>query len=213
MAQIICLANSYKRGGRCVAGIDVITGEWIRPVSNDIKIERSITLQRFINGREVELLDVLEIPIESFGPDEGCQPENRLLKDEPWKYIDRVKRRDVLKYCKDEEVILHNDTDRVTPSLFTKLPKSKWSSLQLVHSKNVHFYCDPWGHWRAYFSYSPRKTLDLKITDPFILERLKKNEQIKPECILTISMGTPYRRPNSSDPEYCWKMIAGVIEL
>lgn len=33
--RMICLANSRKIGGRCVAGIDVNTGEWVRPVRDN----------------------------------------------------------------------------------------------------------------------------------------------------------------------------------
>ena len=82
MAQIICLANSYKTGGRCIAGIDIETGEWIRPVPENIN--KAIRDQRMINGREPKLLDILEIPVENYGPDERCQPENRLLKRGRW---------------------------------------------------------------------------------------------------------------------------------
>jgi hypothetical protein len=27
---IVCLANSYKHGGRCIAGVDIHDGQWIR---------------------------------------------------------------------------------------------------------------------------------------------------------------------------------------
>jgi hypothetical protein len=33
MAEVICLANSRKEHERCVAGINRITGKFIRPVS------------------------------------------------------------------------------------------------------------------------------------------------------------------------------------
>jgi len=31
--KLLVLANSYKLGNRCVAGIDLDTGKWVRPVS------------------------------------------------------------------------------------------------------------------------------------------------------------------------------------
>lgn len=34
MTQIICLANSWKRGDRCIAGINLLKAQWIRPVSS-----------------------------------------------------------------------------------------------------------------------------------------------------------------------------------
>ena len=32
--EILCLASSIKFGGRCVAGVRLDTGEWVRPVSD-----------------------------------------------------------------------------------------------------------------------------------------------------------------------------------
>ncbi len=32
MVRMVCLANSWRPGGRCVAGIDLETGEWVRPI-------------------------------------------------------------------------------------------------------------------------------------------------------------------------------------
>jgi hypothetical protein len=53
---------------------------------------------------------------------------------------------------------------------------------------------------------------DLKITDPIFIEKLKKNNNFHLECLLTISMGAPYQAPCDNKP-YCYKMVAGVIEL
>jgi hypothetical protein len=32
--EIVCLANSRKAGGRCIAGVRTDTGAWVRPVSS-----------------------------------------------------------------------------------------------------------------------------------------------------------------------------------
>jgi len=87
MARIICLANSYKPQGRCIAGIDIDINEWVRPVSRRTK---AIHDERFIDGitgNEPDLLDLLEIPIGEEAPDQGCQPENRYLNNGVWRRI------------------------------------------------------------------------------------------------------------------------------
>jgi hypothetical protein len=218
MAKIICLANSYKGGGeRCIAGIDPDTGKWIRPVSN--KTSRAIPcVTRLVDGKEPQVLDILEIPIEDFGPDEGCQPENRLLKPGKWQKVSRITPQDLLKYCEDDSVILHNHQKSVLPDFFTKLPKSKWRSLQLVHEQNVKFIQDSsdpnkWrDKWRVSFRDGKGYILDLKLTDPLISDRLRKKENISNNCILTVSLGTPWRK-RSNELEECYKMVAGVVEL
>jgi hypothetical protein len=213
MARIICLANSYKHGGRCIAGIDIDTGRWIRPVPNTTN--RAVTAaMRLIDGTEPEILDIIEIPLEMSGPDEGCQPENRLLKPGRWTRIGRITGHDLLKYCEDDSVILHNHQEYVVPEYFSQLPMYKWCSLQLVHSTIVGFRSafKP-NQWRVVFQYGKGHTLDLKLTDPFISEKLKRQETISTNCILTVSLATPWSPPYSNQPKRCYKMIAGIVEL
>ncbi|EDZ93159.1 hypothetical protein AmaxDRAFT_4043, partial [Limnospira maxima CS-328] len=33
MSKLICLANSRKNNDRCIAGIEISTGKWVRPVT------------------------------------------------------------------------------------------------------------------------------------------------------------------------------------
>lgn len=75
--EIVILAKSFKRGGYCIAGIDTTTGEWIRPISNDISNEGAVPVADIIytDGNQVEILDIVEIEISSHKPTES-QPEN-----------------------------------------------------------------------------------------------------------------------------------------
>lgn len=50
MARIVCLANSFKKGGRCVAGIDLETGRWMRPIGRGD--EGAIGDERFDSSNE-----------------------------------------------------------------------------------------------------------------------------------------------------------------
>jgi len=212
MARIICLANSYKHGGRCIAGIDPETGAWIRPVPNTA--EQAITpSMRLINGNEPRILDIIEIPLENYGPDNGCQPENRLLKPGKWKIVGRITAKYLLQYCEDDTVILHNHIDHVVPSFFGKTPKNKWRSLQLVRNSEARFnsaYKE--GQWRVWFKDGCGHTLNLKLTDPIVSDRLRKGEKVGRDCILMISLGTPWK-PKDRDQALCYKIAAGVVEL
>ncbi len=215
MAQIICLANSKKEGERCIAGIDVQTGEWIRPVSS--RKDGAITPEmRLIDSKEPQLLDILEIPLELNGPDEGFQPENRLLNNGCWKRIGCVTPQNILKYCEKDSVILHNRLDHVLFSYFRMIPEAKWKSLQLIRNKHVVFKSEGWKSkikWRARFRYGNLfRRMDLTITDPVILQRLNDGELINSDCILTISLAMPWS-PDNATAKRCYKLIAGVVEL
>jgi hypothetical protein len=63
---IICLANSRKMSGRCLAGRE-IDGEkidaWIRPVSAREHEEISEGDRRYKDGHTTNLLDIVTIPM------------------------------------------------------------------------------------------------------------------------------------------------------
>lgn len=132
--KIICLANSWKLEERCIAGIDIDTGKWIRPVCDtqypeDGRVPRSV---RLVQNREPELLDILEIPIAETGNDFGFECENRSVLPGQWNYLDKAKLADVLKYCGNFPYILHNSWKYVNPSFLQKLPFHQRHTIQLV---------------------------------------------------------------------------------
>lgn len=84
MKRIICLANSRKISGRCVAGKEIGVegvGHWVRPVSHRPNGEVSLDERRYENGSDVTLLDVVDIPMKQAHP-HAIQPENHLIDDE-----------------------------------------------------------------------------------------------------------------------------------
>ena len=210
--RIVCLANSYKHNGRCIAGINEI-GRWVRPVSSSKKRAIDKTT-RLINGNEPQILDVLEIPLHNYGPIDGCQPENKLLKDGQWKKISRVRPIDLLKYCEDDSVILHNNLDYVRAGCFRMIPSYGWKSLQLIHNEDVGFERDENNKdkWRANFINSKGTALSLRVTDPVICERLERGEDISKDCLLTVSMAIGWS-PDRQIARRCYKFVAGVVEL
>lgn len=88
--SIVLLANSYKPGGRCVAGKEVflldngkwrLTDNWIRPVTNSAANNGSISSRHhLINHRDIILLDIVTIEFQAHTPDQG-QPENWLIDE------------------------------------------------------------------------------------------------------------------------------------
>ena len=87
--NIIILTKSIKHGGFCVAGIDTANGEWIRLISSNVNNEHAVSYEDMIyeDGREVEVLDVVEVDIISACPSR-IQPENYLYNENvKWKKI------------------------------------------------------------------------------------------------------------------------------
>lgn len=78
---MLCLANSRRPGGYCVAGKEFARGKagtWIRPISGRPGHEISPLEQRYENGKHLELLDFITIPFLEPRPLEH-QTENHLI--------------------------------------------------------------------------------------------------------------------------------------
>ena len=214
MARIVCLANSMRPDGRCVAGIDIETKKWIRPVS---KPSGGVPVRKvFINGKELAILDVVDIPFANVCLQDKYQRENRIIDTGDWKIIDQVKPEYLLDLCEDDLTILHNHEDCITSEELEKLPFCKWKSLQLVHLENVNFHKDSWDprRWRVHFHNRGKHYFALKLTDHVITDKLAKGEKVSKDCFLTISLAGPWRPSgDESQPERCYKLVAGVVEL
>jgi len=221
MTRLVCLANSYKHGERCIAGKSLETGAWVRPVS-DVGHGEVPWKARLIGGREPLPLDILDIPLEAGGPDCGCQPENRLLAPGEWRKAGRMAADEVLKYVDEvaERPLFYNYVDRVPMTLFARIPRPRWRSLQLVHCYHADFHRDAPGTagvlrsdgWRVTFDYRGAEYAGLKVTDPVALVRLARGEQMDGPFVLTVSLGMPFR-PTNTSKEYCFKLVAAVVRL
>src|SRR5206468_2859420 len=90
--RIICLANSKKMSGRCIAGRELGAGgagQWIRPVSSRPNEEVSENERQYADGSDPGLLDVIDVPLLRQAP-HACQTENWLL--DPSQYWRRIRR-------------------------------------------------------------------------------------------------------------------------
>lgn len=80
---IVCLANSRKTSGRCIAGKELTDSGWqgwVRPVSKRATEEISELDRRYENGTLPQLLDMIDIPFLEPRP-HNFQTENHLIDD------------------------------------------------------------------------------------------------------------------------------------
>ena len=76
MQRIVCLANSRKNSGRCVAGKEFpAPGKWVRIISSRPTAELSEPEIQYKGGMIPELLDVIDIPVRAPVP-HSFQTEN-----------------------------------------------------------------------------------------------------------------------------------------
>ncbi|MGB7444394.1 MAG: hypothetical protein WA919_25300 [Coleofasciculaceae cyanobacterium] len=219
--KVICLSNSWKLDERCIAGIDIDTGKWVRPVCDalypeDGRVPASI---RLVEGKEPTLLDILEIPLSDTGNDFGFEGENLSVLDGEWKCVGRVQPTTLLKYCGNFQEILHNSWKYVNPSYLQGLPFDQRRTLQLARAVNfsVEKKTNSRGNteWRGTIpSANTRSLKDAKITDPVFVVKLNAGYQPKNDCVVPVSLSMPYQpHPDWEGEAPCWKLISGVIEL
>jgi len=212
--KLIVLANSYKLGGRCLAGIDVATGTWVRPISFETHGE--LDANRCLindNGRlrAVRCLDVIEIPIGEPVSTPG-QPENRRLLAGDWSFIVSLDRQyavdalDSLALEDDSTDLLFNREGEVdcleaaNGLVLKSLTLVKVSSptfyLRLRHGKSPKL--------RAKFLFANIE-YDLPVTDDREWTNYAREEPDRFSSgiwYFTVSLGEPYK-------EKMWKLIAG----
>lgn len=92
--RIVCLANSRKLNGRCVAGIEITRGNkrvgWIRPVSAREHEEVSEYERQYQDGSDPRVLDVIDVPLIAPKP-KVYQQENWLLDHNAyWQRVQRL---------------------------------------------------------------------------------------------------------------------------
>lgn len=95
---MLCLANSRKTSGRCIAGKEWNNGNpgsWFRPVSSRATHEISEEERRFQNGQDSKLLDIISIPCSKPQPS-PYQGENHLIDPKYyWEKVGSVNWRDL----------------------------------------------------------------------------------------------------------------------
>jgi hypothetical protein len=69
------------------------------------------------------------------------------------------------------------------------------------------------GGWRGALTTCAGQRVVARITDVLFLRRLDAGHRPGNHCLLTMSLGMPYRPPEWDGDDPCWKLIAAVIEL
>lgn len=140
--RFLCLAVSRREGGNCVAGMDIDSGQWLRPIRSreraafadaDLVVEDNRTHQ----ARFLAPLDLLSLPLEEcIGS--NSQPENWVvtpaLSETPppvLRHCTGPRTADfLLTHLDRSELLLHSATDSVPCDAFADRPLS--NSLSLV---------------------------------------------------------------------------------
>lgn len=219
---IVCLANSRKISGRCIAGKRISDNSWFRPISNRAGHEISESDRRYSDGTTAQLLDVIEIPCIEKRPNRH-QSENVLIDDRfYWAKKRRASWDDVLGLV-DHGADLwangysayYNRNNRVPDGLIDE----NGGSLRLIKLDEMVLHAGPkapeFGDMklvvRASFNYRGQH-YKLDVTDPeyerACLEKGAGEYRI-PSVVACISLSEPHTNQNGET--FAYKLVASII--
>ena len=216
--KLVCLANSRKYSGRCLAGKELSqgrVGEWIRPVKATETRELSLSDITLQTGTEPKLLDVITVPLTEACP-HSFQAENHLINGGCWIWDTTLPISLVPQLCDKVDQIWENGyhgpnalNDRmpealvretISSSLVFIQPEGLWITVEsgLMGLKKV----------RARFTFNG-ETYWLLVTDPVIEARYTEQDLGEypvngAQTFMTISIGEPSRG-------FCHKLAAGIV--
>jgi Dual OB-containing domain len=220
--DVVCLANSRKHGGRCMAGLRLDGGGWIRPVVPGGDGALWFSHYTLADGSEARPLDVIALDVAEARP-EPHQPENWTIGETPWRLVSRPASQSIFPLVRRALArgpnLLGGRFSREPWHQFEVKPAS--SSLALVNPDGLSF-C--WlktkqgrRQLRARFVLNGQ-AYDLVVTDLTWEEALKDSgaeaawDEIASvqgrQPLLTISLGEPTEFDGS-----CYKLVAAVIPL
>lgn len=222
LKRIICLANSRKTSGRCIAGKEVFpdgsVGGWIRPVSDRPTEEVSEYERQYEYGSDPQVLDVIGIPLKNALP-KGFQRENWLLDPNYyWKKIESVDWDDLSVFADNPAALWINGhstdngkNDRIPISITNSIESSLYFIRLPALELSVFAPGSNFGNLKrrvqGRFQYRGEDYW-VWVTDPRYereyLQRPNGNYHIG-ECFLTISLGDEYHG-------HAYKFIAAIIE-
>ncbi len=174
--RLLVLANSVKKGGRCVAGrvvehvFPLRLGPWIRPVSD--APDGTLDPRRHLGtacGEPLGVLDDVEVLLAEVRPGTG-QPENWLLGPDPtWTRLGRVpEHRALATQLREEPASVWWDraagrSDRVRPDapVLGQLDRS----LVIVKPEQLEFRLERWHHPEYGQNHQPRATACFEYRD------------------------------------------------
>lgn len=221
MKRIVCLSNSRKRAGRCIAGREWSkeqgVGSWVRPVSARENQEVSEYERQYENGSDPRVLDIINIPLLEPQP-ENYQTENWLLDPSNyWEKAGEFSLRDlptlvdpIAPLWLNGRSTFHGRHDKIPLGSANSIP----DSLRLVHVEGLKLkvftpgeaFGDSKRRVQGQFTHAGTE-YRLWVTDP----EYERAYLAKPDgvysigaCYLTISLGEPYK-------DAFYKLIAAIL--
>ncbi len=211
--RFVCLANSFKEGGRCLAGIEldannnplIVNGhpKWIRPICNTPHGEVHTHLVSHIN-----ILNIIEVEITTSLGINNYQSENVYFRENSLRVVGNYNSLDLDRLCDNRNLIFGNRgkavSDEVIKSTTFSLMFIKVNTFEVIEKTYEDNPNRP--QIRLVFSYKENQ-YDLPVTDPVFLHSYQSNPHFLENCnqiYVSLSLAVEWKG-------WYYKLIAGII--
>ena len=206
VVRIVCLANSRKGGDRCIAGMELGSTEWVRPISRRSSEAVSDAERQYANGADPRILDVVSMRLAEQKSD-GFQCENWLLDSAvQWKKRGRIDWEDLCLLEQQPESLWINGYSS-WGGLNNRVPVDRQeeisNSLALIRVDAVEISGDNFVHFQYMGS-----NYAINLTDPVYEEIIRTkgySRQRLGESFITVSLGKEWHG-------FFYKFAAAIIE-
>jgi hypothetical protein len=210
--QMLVLANSKKSGGRCLAGINTQTLQWVRPISDNLHCEvpTTNTLNKQTN-KQIRPLDIIELEITEHRPLKYqrenwlCRPDSISLKGSV--SIESFYPK-LIPQIESTNWFLADTSTKIDPDVYKRYTTNA-PSLALIEVANAKLFHNHHGGRRISFHHGGTNW-DLPFTDDFY----EGDDSDLGLSLLCISVGEEWK-PNWETSAKTWhyKLVAGLISL
>ena len=177
--DLLCLANSKKLGGRCLAGVVLPEmTEWVRPVDGTRlhgEVPDSRVQVRTPEGhRAVRPLDKIRVVLTAPQPT-PFQPENWVLSPAPSGFVEVADLETVLPTLRaisnTGDGVLDLEGEKSVSLVSASRGLSR--SIELIRVRRPVFWKNDWDSWRVDFLFGTFAYRDISVTDYELIARLE----------------------------------------
>lgn len=213
--KMLLLTKSKKNHGYCIAGIDTLTGEWVRLSKEG---ESSFPKQdfKYSNGAEPEILDCIDFDAIRKG-DNAYHPEDIIVDSSSLcrsscDYRTIISNRLRFDY-NNQKAVYYNRHPKLIDSMLPRDFKNNPYSLMIIEPENAELRMEN-GNCRANFSWKGIDYYDFRVTDIDIKSKMiesSRNNVMLDDVYFVISLGEAFEIEADSIKDY-YKLVAAIID-
>jgi hypothetical protein len=212
LTKFICLANSFKEGGRCLAGIEldesnnpvIINGrpKWVRPVCETPHGEVPNQI-----AEPFQILNIIQLEVIANRP-QGYQAENITFRENSMRSIGNFNSNQLANLCDNRRLIFGNKGKAVPQESIINLNHSLLlvSTSEFEITQRIYEDRPSRPKTRLIFKYNGNQ-YDFPITDPVFLHQYHGSPDMLENInrlYLSLSLAVEWEN-------WCYKLVAGIV--